>query len=78
MKRITVTLTEEQEARLRDEAERRSVSAAELLQEAIDEVIERWEGCGFEPPGFIGISDVALPYNARDMDVELARTFGER
>ena len=78
MKRITVTLTEEQEARLRDEAERRSVSAAELLQEAIDEVIERWEGCGFEPPPFLGILDIKLPYTSDEVEERLAEIIAER
>ena len=74
MKRITVTITEEQSERLSREAHRRRVSVSELVRERLDASNE-------EPPivpGFLGLADKHLPYDSSEIDAELDKTFGRR
>ncbi|MFN8617813.1 MAG: ribbon-helix-helix protein, CopG family [Dehalococcoidia bacterium] len=68
MKRITVTITDEQNERLGREARRRRVSVSELVREKLEAPVEL--------PGFLGIADQQLPYDSAEVDSELAKTFG--
>ncbi len=77
MTRLTVTLSEEQNDRLRREAESRRLSVSELVRDAIDEALRRRDEQRAAPPAFLGIISVDLPYNARDIDTELAKSFGK-
>lgn len=74
MKRITVTVTDEQHERLCMEAHRRRLGISELVRERIDSSLPP----AGTLPGFVGLANTPLPYEARDMDAELAKTFGRR
>ena len=69
MKRITVTITDEQCDRLAREARRRHLSISEIVREKLDTSAPAI-------PGFLGIADKALPYDASEVDEELDKTFG--
>lgn len=68
MKRITVTVTDEQVERLGREARRRHISVSELVREKLEPPVAL--------PGFLGIADKPLPYDASQVDAELDKTFG--
>jgi ribbon-helix-helix CopG family protein len=72
MKRITVTLTDEQHERLCMEARRRRLGISEIIREKVDEDLTREASL----PGFVGLANVQLPYTSLDIDTELAKTFG--
>lgn len=74
MQRITVTLTDEQAARLRREAKRRSVSLSAVVREKVEPESESTE------PRVIpwaGIFDSGKRNLARDIDEELAKTWAD-
>lgn len=77
MTRLTVTLTDEQTKRLRREAEAKRLTVSELVRAAIDDLLRESDERSASAPGFIGIASVDLPYNARDLDSELSKTFGK-
>jgi len=74
MKRLTITITEEQKQRLCREAKRRGVSVSAVVRERIERA-ESEQPSPFE--GLIGLADVKLPYSAGDIDAELARTWAD-
>lgn len=67
MRRITVTITDAQGERLSREARRRRISVSELVREKLEAPLEL--------PGFLGIADTELSYDASQVDAELERTF---
>lgn len=68
MKRITVSITDEQSERLCREARRRHLTVSELVREKLDSPAT--------VPGFLGIGDKELPYDASEVDEQLDKTFG--
>jgi hypothetical protein len=74
MKRITVTLTDEQHERLKREAARKRTSVSEVFRAALDHDAS----CKPSPfEGLIGIVSKKLPYSARDVDAELEKTYAD-
>lgn len=74
MQRITVTLTDEQAARLRREAKRRHLSVSAVLREKVEP-----QGDSMPPRAipWAGIFDSGKPNLARDIDEELAKTWAD-
>lgn len=70
MKRITISLTDDQNERLCREARRREMSLSELIREKLESPTPL--------PGFVGIADKKLHYDASQVDEELDRTFGRQ
>ena len=80
MTRLTITLPEHVAAGLKREARRRRVSVSHLVREQLkawpssptdaeDELERRF--------AFIGIVNAKLPWNAEDIDEELAKTYAD-
>ena len=73
MKRVTISIDEQQHERLRSEAKRRGLSVSELIRERLD---DHHAARRRRIPGFVGLADKQLPYTAEQVDDELAKTFG--
>jgi hypothetical protein len=73
MKRVTITIADEQHERLCAEARQRGLSMSELIRERLD---DHREARRRRIPGFVGLVDKQLPYTAEQVDDELAKTFG--
>lgn len=74
MKRITVTISEEQAARLARTSRMRGVPVSALIRDLLDEA-GREKMSPFE--AMIGIVSKKLPYCAADIDAELEKSWAE-
>lgn len=73
MKRVTISIEDEQHERLCDEARRRGMSVSELVRERLN---DHQAARRRRVPAFVGLVDKHLPYTAQQVDDELAKTFG--
>lgn len=74
MKRITVTITDEQHERIQREASRKGLPVSEVLREALD------HNASCKPSPFeamIGIVNKKLPYSSADIDAELEKSWAD-
>jgi hypothetical protein len=74
MTRLTITVPEEVAARLKREARRRHVSISGLVRERLS---HECAPAGRRAVPFAGIVNVKLPWNAAQIDEELARTWAD-
>lgn len=77
MTRLTVTLSEEQDRRLREQAESSRMPISELVRSILDDAISEWDRRRAEPPPFLGLIDVEMPFTAAEAEEELARIIAE-
>lgn len=74
MKRITVTLTDEQATRLVQQSRRKGLPVSAIVRD----LIEKEEAEKVSPfVGFIGLASKKLPYSSADIDDELERTWAD-
>jgi hypothetical protein len=77
MTRLTVTRSEEQDKRLRERAESCRQPISEVVRSILDDAISEWDRRRAEPPPFLGLIDVEMPFTAAESEEELARIVAE-